>query len=196
MEMDKVRAELDEDTRELTRTPPSARPGASLGAIRRIVYPLLYYWARRTGCREFEAADLVQEVFTLLVRKLPEFTYDRNKTFRSWLRTVAQNCWRNLHRRAAIPLAASASELTELAAPNDDDPFWEVEYREHLVGRAFELMRADFHPTTWQACWCLVVEGQPAAEVARELGISVGAAYMAKSRVLSRLRQELDGLVD
>lgn len=158
--------------------------------------PLLYYWARRTGCRESEAADLVQEVLTLLVRKLPEFTYDCKKPFRGWLRIVAQNCWRNLHRRAAITLVANAPELSELAAPDDNDPFWEVEYREQLVGRALELMRADFQPTTWQACWRLVVEGQSAAEVARDLEISVGAAYMAKSRVLSRLRQELDGLVD
>lgn len=68
--------------------------------------PLLYHWACRTGCREAEAADLVQEVLTLLVRKLPEFRYDRNRTFRGWLRVVAENCWRNLHRRGAVPVAA------------------------------------------------------------------------------------------
>ena len=53
--------------------------------------PLLYYWARRVGLRRQDAADLVQDVFTLLVRKLPEFTYDRNKRFRAWLRTVTLN---------------------------------------------------------------------------------------------------------
>ena len=50
--------------------------------------PLLFYWARCVGLQESDAADLVQEVFTLLVRKLPEFTYDHNKGFRNWLRTV------------------------------------------------------------------------------------------------------------
>lgn len=158
--------------------------------------PLLYHWARRTGCHESDAADLVQEVLTLLIRKLPEFTYDRNKTFRGWLRTVAQNCWRNLRRRAELPRAPNAPDLASVAAPENADPFWEVEYRERLVGRALELMQSEFQPTTWQACWRSVVEGQSAADVARDLGISPGAVYMAKARVLSRLRKELDGLVD
>ena len=51
--------------------------------------PLLFYWARRLGCQESEAADLVQEVLLLLVRKLPGFTYDQHKSFRGWLRTIA-----------------------------------------------------------------------------------------------------------
>ena len=153
------------------------------------------FGARRSGCRDSEAADFVQEVLTLLVRKLPEFEYDQNRTFRGWLRTVSENCWRNLRRKAAVTLNDNHSDLADLALTSDD-PYWETEYREHLVGRALDLMRSDFQPTTWQACWRLVVEGQAAAEVARDLGISIGAAYMAKSRVLSRLRQELDGLVD
>jgi RNA polymerase sigma-70 factor (ECF subfamily) len=57
-------------------------------------------------------------------------------------------------------------------------------------------MAADFEPTTWQACWETVVMDRPAAEVAAELGISVNAVYLAKSRILSRLRQDLDGLLD
>jgi RNA polymerase sigma-70 factor (ECF subfamily) len=158
--------------------------------------PLLYYWAQRATGRDREAADLVQEVLTLLVRKLPEFSYDRNRTFRGWLRTVAHNCWRNLRRRAEVPREPGAPDLAELPAPESDEPFWEVEYRQRLVGRALELMRAEFQPATWQACWRCVVEGQAPAEVARELGISVGAVYMAKSRVLSRLRKELEGLVE
>lgn len=158
--------------------------------------PLLYYWARRSGCHESDVADLVQEVLTLLVRKLPQFNYDHNKTFRGWLRTVAQNCWRNAQRRATVSPATNDAALADVADPGGDDPFWETEYRQRLVGRALELMRTDFQPTTWQACWRCVVEDQPAAQVARDLGISIGAVYMAKSRVLSRLRQELDGLVE
>src|SRR5438093_11617398 len=58
--------------------------------------PLLYHWARRTGAQPTDAADLVQELFLLLLRKLPEFTYDRQRSFRAWLRTVAHNHWHNL----------------------------------------------------------------------------------------------------
>ena len=174
------------------------QPGQELAWARfvELYTPLLYYWARRTTCHDLEAADLVQEVLTLLVRKLPEFSYDRHKSFRGWLRTVALNCWRNLRRRARVPRDANAPDLADLAAPETDDPFWDVEYRERLVGRALQLMQTDFEATTWKACWGCVVDGKPAAQVARELGISTGAVYMAKSRVLSRLRTELDGLVD
>src|SRR5262249_24953751 len=126
--------------------------------------PLLYYWARRTGRQDQDAADLVQEILTVLVRKLPEFSYDRHRSFRGWLRAVALNCGRNLRRRAQLPREPNPPDLAELKAPEPDDPFWEAEYRQRLVGRALQLMQADFQPATWQACWRCVVDGRPAAE--------------------------------
>lgn len=157
--------------------------------------PLLFHWARRLGLQETDAADLVQDVLTLLVRKLPEFTYDGNKSFRAWLRTVTHNCWRNRCRRVQLPHEANAPDVEELPARAEHDLLSETEYRQWLVGRALELMQREFQPSTWKACWECVVSGRPAAEVAAELGISIGAVYMAKSRVLSRLRQELADLL-
>jgi RNA polymerase sigma-70 factor (ECF subfamily) len=157
--------------------------------------PLLYHWARRLGLNEADAADLVQDVLILLVRKLPEFTYDRNKSFRAWLRTVMHNCWRNRLRRVELPRAGSVLDLDALPGREEADLLSEAEYRQWLAGRALELMQAEFQPKTWKACWECVVHGRNAAEVAAELGMSVGAVYMAKSRVLSRLRQELTDLL-
>lgn len=162
----------------------------------RLYTPLLLRWARRLGLREDDAADLVQDVLTLLVRKLPEFTYDRNRSFRAWLRTITLNCWRSRGRRAELPREANPPNLDALAGPDEAGVLGEAEYGHWLVGRALELMQAEFQATTWKACWECIVGGRPAAEVAAELGISVGAVYMAKSRVLSRLRQELAGLLD
>jgi RNA polymerase sigma-70 factor, ECF subfamily len=158
--------------------------------------PLLFFWARRLGLQEPDAADLVQDVFALLVRKLPEFTYDRHRSFRAWLRTVTLNSWRNRRRRAELPRAEGPADLDGLAGPDPADVLGEEEYRRWLVGRALELMQAEFQPSTWKACWECVVHGRPAAEVAADLGLSVGAVYMAKSRVLSRLRLELADLLD
>jgi RNA polymerase sigma-70 factor, ECF subfamily len=158
--------------------------------------PLLYQWARRGCCQEADAADLVQEALLHLIRKLPEFVYDRHKSFSSWLCLVVHNCWRNLRRRNELPRQANGQDLAELGEADAADPFWEAEYRQGLLKRALELMQTEFQPTTWKACWQCVVDGQSAAEVAQALGISPGAVYMAKSRVLSRLRQELDGLMD
>jgi RNA polymerase sigma-70 factor (ECF subfamily) len=56
------------------------------------------------------------------------------------------------------------------------------------------IMRGDFEERTWHAFWETAVEKRQAGDVAQTLGISLGAVYMAKSRVLRRLREELDGL--
>ena len=157
----------------------------------------LFYWASRLGLQEQDAADLVQEVFTTLVQKLPGFHYDRNKSFRGWLRTVLLNKWRE-HRRRAVATAGQGDSgfLGELPAPDEALAFDEVEYQQHLVRRALELMQAEFSPRMWKACWEHVALGRSAEEVATELGMSVGSVYVSKSRVLARLRQELHGLLD
>ena len=159
--------------------------------------PLLFYWARRMGMAEPDAADLVQDVFTLLVQKLPEFTYDRHKSFRAWLKTVAVNRWRDMRRRrqTALP-GGGAAPVEELAVPSSATQLFEAEYQQYLLGRAVELMQTDFQPSTWKACWAVVVEGKPAAQAAAELGLTVEAVYAARSRVLRRLRQELSGLLE
>jgi RNA polymerase sigma-70 factor (ECF subfamily) len=130
--------------------------------------PLLYYWAKRLGLQQTDAADLVQDVFLLLVRKLPGFNYDRSRSFRGWLHTLLLNQFRTARRKP--PVATLASDNSALAAAAGGDQA--------------------------EACWRQVVDGRTAAEVAAELGISEGAAYVAKCRVLRRLREELDGLLD
>jgi RNA polymerase sigma-70 factor (ECF subfamily) len=159
--------------------------------------PVLLAWAGRLGLQAQDAADLVQEVFTVLVRKLPEFRYDRRQSFRKWLHTVTLNKWRDAcRRRAVLPLEPRGDVLRDLAAAGPADAVAEAEYRQHLVSRALELMQKDFQPTTWKACWESVINGRPPAEVALELGITVNAVHLAKGRVLRRLRAELDGLLD
>jgi RNA polymerase sigma-70 factor (ECF subfamily) len=161
----------------------------------RLYTPLLYYWARHIGLSTDHAADLVQDVLVTLVQKLPELRYDPNKSFRAWLRTITLNQWRARCRRGRLPVE-SALDLSLLPGREGLEPFAEQEYRQHLVRRALQLMQREFEPTTWKACWELVVADRPAAEVAAELGVSVAVVYGAKSRVLRRLREELAGLLD
>lgn len=160
--------------------------------------PLLFYWARRVGVHPPDDDDLVQDVFAVLVRKLPEFNYDAGKSFRGWLRTVVHNQWCDRQRRklAAGGIAfADEDELAALPDPSADEEFWEHEHRQRLVARALEVMQSEFEETTWRACWECVVAGRNAAEVAEELGISRNAVYVAKCRVLRHLRQELEGMI-
>jgi RNA polymerase sigma-70 factor, ECF subfamily len=159
--------------------------------------PMIYSWARRIGLQDQDAVDLTQDVFTTLVQVLPSFAYDRQKSFRRWLRTVTLNQWRNKRKQwnEKMPLAAG-NAAEDVAIPDHVEAFWEREYQQHLVSRALAIMRADFEEKTWKACWGVVVAGRTAAQVADELGLSVGAVYAAKFRVLDRLRQELGGLLD
>jgi RNA polymerase sigma-70 factor (ECF subfamily) len=156
---------------------------------------LLFYWGRRLGLQESDAADLVQDVFATLVQQIPKFRYNRDKSFRNWLRTILVNKWRE-HQRRVVLSQAPAGAVSDLAVPDESQAFDEVEYRQHIVRRALELMQAEFSPKTWKACWEHVVVGRSAGDVAAELGISVGSVYVAKSRVLGLLRQELCGLFD
>jgi RNA polymerase sigma-70 factor, ECF subfamily len=159
--------------------------------------PLILQWAGRLGLREPEASDLVQEVFLLLVRKLRQFQYRPDQRFRGWLWTVTLNKCRELgRRRPDLPLAVSAEDLANVVAPDTKHEYEETEYRQYLIERALQLMREDFQPSVWKACWECVVAGRPGKEVAQELGMTVNAVYLAKSRVLRRLHQELSGLID
>src|SRR5687767_1938398 len=154
--------------------------------------PLLFHWAKKCGLQQADAADLVQEVLSLLVQKLGQFDYDREGSFRGWLRTVLMHKWQERHRKkveAGWP-EGSGSGL-DPAVSDNVAVLAETEYREHLVHRALELMQAEFQPTTWKACWEFVVNGRSAAEVAAQLGTTVDVVYAAKSRVMRRLREEL-----
>src|SRR5882762_1277502 len=95
--------------------------------------PFIYYWARRVGLTSEEAADLVQDVLTVLVQKLPEFQYDPEKSFRGWLRTVTLNKWRENRRRVGVVVSqASDSTLAGVVSPQDEETFWQVQYRHHV----------------------------------------------------------------
>jgi RNA polymerase sigma-70 factor (ECF subfamily) len=157
--------------------------------------PVLHRWAGQVGAQEADAADLVQEVFTLVYQKLPSFAHQRPGSFRAWMRTALVNRWRDLCRRRAVrPGLVDEQQLDAL--PALDSPEQDREDFEQLVAQALELIRPEFQPRTWQAFWDFFIAGQEADAVAGRLGVSVGVVYGAKCRVLRRLREELDGLLD
>ena len=97
------------------------------------------------------AASLPTRAQTMLHN---EFEYDPGRSFRAWLKTVTLNRWRDgLRRQAVAPRGGNGAALDEAPAPGGPDDFSEAEYRRHLVGRALALMRSEFRPATWRACW-------------------------------------------
>src|SRR3954471_10251517 len=77
--------------------------------------PLLHRMALRLSVPETDEADLLQEVFAVLVRELPEFKYDPRLLFRGWLWTVLANKWREQRRRRSVSTGADSGALAEVA---------------------------------------------------------------------------------
>ena len=165
--------------------------------------PLIRAWLRHHRVEGADGDDLTQEVMQVLVRELPNFRHDlRPGAFRRWLRNVTVNRLRVFWRdRRSRPVAIGDSDfgriLDQLEDPNSDlSRLWDEEHDCHVARRLLELIEPEFEPGTWQAFRSLVLEGKRTAEVAAELGITANAVRIAKSRVLSRFRQEIEGILD
>jgi RNA polymerase sigma-70 factor (ECF subfamily) len=162
--------------------------------------PLVQSWLRRQVVPRDDVEDLVQDILAVLVRELPTFEHNgRHGAFRTWLRAVTVNRLRGYWRaRQGRPASGDFGKvLDQLEDPNSDlSRRWDEEHDRHVARRLTDLIEGDFEPSTWQAFRRLVLGGERAATVAGDLGLSVNAVLLAKSRVLRRLRQEIRGLID
>jgi len=164
--------------------------------------PLVAGWLRALGVQPADADDLTQDVLGTLVRELPGFRHNlRQGAFRRWLRGIVLNRLRASRRtRRPVPAGGDPSleqALDQLEEPESDlSRRWDEEHDRHVVRRLLELLGPEFEPATWRAFQMVVLEGKPTREAAAALGLSPNAVRIAKSRVLARFRQEIDGLID
>jgi RNA polymerase sigma-70 factor (ECF subfamily) len=160
-----------------------------------IYEPLVYGLARRRGLQDADARDLCQDVFRAVAKAVHGWKPDPARgSFRGWLFRIAQNLLVNfLRRERRQPCASGDSDVQRLldAQPASGDEYArliEFEYRRRQFEVAARQIEAEFTPATWQAFWQTAIESQPIVRVAETLGISQGAVYIARSRVLARLR--------
>ena len=180
------------------------KDGADADAWHEFVHlygPVVYGFARKRGLQDADAADLMQEVLRSVARNAGRMDYDPKRgTFRGWLYTVTRNKVYNFlngqrNRPRGTGDSAAQERLDAIADRDDDrDDDWELEYQRRLSAQAMELVKDEFQPNTWKAFWRTAVEGRPAQEVGAELKMTSGAVYVAKSRVLARLREEVQRL--
>ncbi len=156
--------------------------------------PLLSRWAHRFGVPPADTEDALQEVFVLLFATLPRFQHDPDGSFRAWLWTVFRRELLARFRRQNRHTSASAEQLEQLVSPDGVPEASEAEFRKVLVERALRLVKRDFPEQTWGVFWRLTVDGLSGVKVAEEFGVSPNAVYLARGRVLARLRAELAGL--
>jgi RNA polymerase sigma-70 factor (ECF subfamily) len=161
--------------------------------------PLVYQWCRQSGLQPADAADVGQEVFAAVFRKVGEFRRNRpGDGFRRWLRTIA--CGKVIDffraRRPAETAAGGSDALRLLLQQPADADSSGAEEEGVLYRRALDVLHRDFAVPTWQAFWRVTVESQNPADVARDLGMTVNAVYLAKSHVLRRMRAEFADLLE
>lgn len=166
----------------------------------RLYGPVVYGFARKRGLQDADAADLMQDVLRSVSSAIGRLDYDRKQgTFRGWLFTITRNKVFNfLSARRIRPQGSGDTTTNKLLdthpAAVDGADTWELEYQRRLAAIAMEQVKAEFQESTWRAFWLTAVEGQSAGDVAQQLKMSSGAVYVAKSRVLARLKQEVDTL--
>lgn len=163
--------------------------------------PLIYGYLRKRNIQDADAGDLTQDVLSSVTSTANDFTYDPQRgSFRGWLLTVTRNKMLNFVSRKKAQTGSGDSgvqrAIEEMTAEEDDRSQWDLEYERRLFEWAAEKARSEFQDSTWQAFWLTAVDNQSASAVAEKLDLSVGAVYVAKSRVTARLRQFIDNIVD
>lgn len=164
--------------------------------------PLLCDWLSRYPALRQEKDYLIQEILRCVVAKIAEFRRQRIGSFRRWLQIIATNCinlyWRK-QRGKPSAVGGDAGELLLSESADPDNPLErsiDVEYSRYVVRRLIQLIEPEFRPETWQAFQRHVLDGLSPADVAAELDISVNVVLIARSRILKRLREEAQELID
>lgn len=163
--------------------------------------PLLRRWLSGRATQQ-DLDDLIQDVLLVVVRRLPEFQRNtRTGAFRCWLRTIAVNCLRDHYRsQQKRPRATGDSDFLQMLQQLEDSNssmsrLWEAEHDQHVTEHLLKQIEPQFEANTWRAFCRVARDGIPAVQVAQELGITENAVYIAKSRVLSKLRQLANGIL-
>lgn len=167
----------------------------------RVYEPLILRIVRRKGLQDADANEVAQEVLVAVSRAIDRYEVDPQRgSFRAWLATITRNLVVNfLIRQSRHPRGSGdslwQSWLETIPSPTgQESELFLKEEKQQLFRWAVEQVRPQVHKNTWLAFWETAVQGRPAPEVARQLEIPVGAVYVARSRVMKRLRETIQEL--
>jgi RNA polymerase sigma factor (sigma-70 family) len=157
--------------------------------------PVIYGFARKRGLQDADAADVMQDVLRNVSSAIERLDYDPAKgRFRGWLFTITRNRVMTVlasRKRRAQASGDSGMQAALASHPDDRDGMeaeWELDFRRSLTSTVLEQVREEFSDKIWSAFWRTAVESQSVSEVGKALGMSAGSVYVAKSRVLARVR--------
>jgi RNA polymerase sigma factor (sigma-70 family) len=167
----------------------------------RIYSRIIYGFCVQRGLQEADAADVTQEVLKTVARTIQRFEYDPSRgKFRSWLMTVTRSKFNNFlgskQRRNEVSGGTSLLQRLDDVASPEEESNWDRELHQRLFEWASERVRSEVTPKAWEVFLGTAVEGRSGEEIASAFGLSVGAVYVAKSRVIARLRELIASVGD
>lgn len=157
--------------------------------------PVVYRVARRAGWQHSDAEDLTQRVMVSVAKAIPDWQKDDNRGgFRSWLCQIARNALISTLRTSRRDIAIGGSDFLErsqaIESPAGDiERLIDEEHHRSLLRTAADLVRDEFHASSWQAFWLTTLGELSVPEAAEKLQLSTGAVYAARSRILRRLQE-------
>ena len=162
-----------------------------------IYAPLVYGYCVKQGIQHADASDVSQEVLQAIVSAIGKFEYDPERGgFRRWLMTVIRSKVNNFYNRRGRQAQGTGEtavhKLLDAQPGPEEEAAWERDYQRHMFQWAAEQTRDEFQEDTWKAFWMSTIEDLPSREIADTLEMSVGAVYIAKSRVLARLKAKIE----
>ena len=180
-----------------------ARDQEAWGRFIDLYAPLVYGFLRKRGLQDADSADLTQDVLRQVSVAAKSLEYDAKRgTFRGWLFTIVQNRLTDHWRKEGIREHGGGDtdaqqQLNEIPQPSglDASAEWDADYERQLFHYAANIVKQDFTPATWQAFWMTAVDGIGGREVAEKLEMTVAAVYLAKGRVMARLKDQVKLLV-
>jgi RNA polymerase sigma-70 factor (ECF subfamily) len=170
----------------------------------RLYAPVIYGFARKRGLQDADAADLMQDVLRSVVGAAGRLDYDPARgSFRGWLYTVCRNkIFKFLDSNRQKPVRGTgdtgAHERLDAVADREWElaESWDEEYQRNVAALAMQRVQLEVQGATWQAFWQTAVQGRSARETGATLGMSAGAVYVARSRVLARIKEEVQRLTE
>ncbi|WP_237729357.1 RNA polymerase sigma factor [Schlesneria paludicola] len=164
-----------------------------------VYQPLILRLIRQKRVQEADAREVTQEVLLAVVNSIHRWEADPARgTFRAWLSTITRNLVVNfLIRQSRHPRGSGDSDvnqwLNQKPAPDcDASRVFDLERRRQIFRWAAEQIRPEFRESTWQAFWLTSIDGYDVNATAQQLGISPGALYVARSRVMNRIREKVE----
>lgn len=158
--------------------------------------PLFFEFTRRLRIPESEQADTVQDMFVQVLKKISRFRREQDGSFRGWLYRVLRNVWIDRIRRKEFHAQNDFNEYELTDSLDPAELIADTEYREYVLRRVYGLVMSEFTPSNQEVFQRLVVEGCSPQQISTDLGTSVNAVYLIRSRMLRRIREELTDLLN